>query len=149
MTAILPGAYLTLRRVAAGLTIADVAERIGTDPRLGEIDRCQLITQIEADARGATIHTLTALRRAYPFSVDVLSQLARLADGEPFRAPQLCRVCGCSEFDACADRSGYGCWWVERDLCSSCASAADRAAVAEDLQDAGPDDFGPKDRPSC
>ncbi|WP_294292626.1 helix-turn-helix transcriptional regulator [uncultured Sphingomonas sp.] len=147
MTAtLLPGAYLAMRRKAAGLTIADVADRIGTDPRLGEIDRRELIEQIEADPRGATIHTLTALRRAYPFSVDVLSQLARLADGEPFPPPRLCRVCGCSELDACSDRSGYGCWWVERDFCSSCAAADDRAAGAEDLQDAGPDDFGQAER---
>ncbi|MBI5520230.1 MAG: hypothetical protein HY916_09235 [Desulfovibrio sp.] len=31
-----------------------------------------------------------------------------------------CRVCGCTEFMACPG----GCWWVEPDLCSSCAQAA-------------------------
>lgn len=29
-----------------------------------------------------------------------------------------CRVCGCTEHAAC-DR---GCWWIEPDLCSSCAT---------------------------
>lgn len=32
---------------------------------------------------------------------------------------QHCRVCNCSNFVACAG----GCWWVEDDLCSSCAPA--------------------------
>ena len=30
-----------------------------------------------------------------------------------------CRVCGCSELDPCPG----GCFWVEDDLCSSCAIA--------------------------
>lgn len=30
-----------------------------------------------------------------------------------------CRVCGCTDFAACPG----GCWWVEDDLCSSCAGA--------------------------
>jgi hypothetical protein len=32
-----------------------------------------------------------------------------------------CRVCGCTEVDACAP----GCSWVEEDLCSVCAVAAE------------------------
>jgi hypothetical protein len=28
-----------------------------------------------------------------------------------------CRVCGCTDNDACEE----GCYWVEADLCSSCA----------------------------
>lgn len=30
---------------------------------------------------------------------------------------QKCRVCGCTDFNACPG----GCWWVEADLCSACA----------------------------
>ena len=30
---------------------------------------------------------------------------------------RVCRVCGCWEYDGCPE----GCWWVEPDLCSSCA----------------------------
>lgn len=30
---------------------------------------------------------------------------------------QACRVCGCTWTNACAG----GCYWVEQDLCSSCA----------------------------
>jgi hypothetical protein len=29
-----------------------------------------------------------------------------------------CRVCGCTDYQACPS----GCWWVEFDLCSACAS---------------------------
>lgn len=32
---------------------------------------------------------------------------------------QRCRVCGCSDFDACMTDDGP-CWWVEEDLCSGC-----------------------------
>ena len=31
-----------------------------------------------------------------------------------------CRACGCTEDAACMS----GCWWVEEDLCSSCADDA-------------------------
>jgi len=30
---------------------------------------------------------------------------------------RVCRVCGCSEYNACEG----GCFWVEKDLCSECA----------------------------
>lgn len=32
-----------------------------------------------------------------------------------------CRVCGCTDDHACEG----GCWWVDRDLCSSCALTAE------------------------
>jgi hypothetical protein len=37
----------------------------------------------------------------------------------PDEALRVCRVCGCSEFNACPG----GCSWVEEDLCSACASS--------------------------
>ena len=33
--------------------------------------------------------------------------------------PGYCRVCGCSQFNACETESGP-CGWVEEDLCSAC-----------------------------
>lgn len=36
------------------------------------------------------------------------------------RSPRTCRVCGCTQNRACEG----GCWWVERDLCSSCRQSA-------------------------
>lgn len=34
-----------------------------------------------------------------------------------------CRVCGCSDMNACEGAFGEGCWWEEFDLCSSCVRA--------------------------
>lgn len=36
---------------------------------------------------------------------------------EQAKKEAVCRVCGCTEGNACGD----GCYWVESDLCSSCA----------------------------
>lgn len=36
---------------------------------------------------------------------------------EPERA---CRICGCTELDACIHPDHGSCWWVEADLCSHC-----------------------------
>ena len=49
---------------------------------------------------------------------------------KPDRNGLRCRVCGCTETDACAG----GCRWVEDDLCSVCATAAE--AVADWMWDA-------------
>lgn len=32
-----------------------------------------------------------------------------------------CRVCGCSDYDACWHDLLGACWWVQPDLCSHCA----------------------------
>lgn len=137
-----PGDYLALRRQAAGLTVADVAAKIATAPRLGEIDRADLIASIEADARGATIHTIAALRSVYPFSIEVVARLAAIADGYPLDPPRLCRVCGCSEFDPCVSSVGgtrLACCWSTADLCSAC-DTVDFSGFVQALDDAGPDD---------
>jgi len=31
-----------------------------------------------------------------------------------------CRVCGCSDLDACVNNDGLCCYWVEDGLCSFC-----------------------------
>jgi len=36
---------------------------------------------------------------------------------------RVCRVCGCSEFNACVGEDGP-CHWVEKDLCSACKETA-------------------------
>lgn len=116
-----PGEYLARRRAAAGLTIADVAQRIGTEPRIAERDRAELIARIEDDTVSPTIITLSALRRVYPFDVAVLARLAAPPAEASGPAPRLCRACACSELDACVGRDGTGCWWAEADLCIACA----------------------------
>ena len=42
--------------------------------------------------------------------------------GIPASLGQVCRVCGCSDYDACWDVViEEPCGWVEEDLCSRCA----------------------------
>jgi aspartate/methionine/tyrosine aminotransferase len=42
-----------------------------------------------------------------------------------------CRVCGCTESNACVNADGETCDWIEEDLCSACANGGD--ASAEEL----------------
>ncbi|WP_449240565.1 hypothetical protein [Desulfoscipio gibsoniae] len=45
-------------------------------------------------------------------------QVKALAEeNEPLFDVNTCRVCGCTDDNACPG----GCWWVEPDLCSRCA----------------------------
>lgn len=135
-----PGAYIRARRTAAGKSLADVAAAIGTEPQLAEHGRIEWLQAIEADVMPARFDTLVVLRNVFRFSFDVLEQLVQISLGADIGAPQICRICACSEFDACqVDQLGWrsptgrlGCWWVEPDLCSACAdrdqSAAEQAA---------------------
>jgi hypothetical protein len=41
---------------------------------------------------------------------------------------QICRVCGCTQENGCPE----GCWWVEPDLCSSCAERIKEEGGGED-----------------
>lgn len=46
----------------------------------------------------------------------------RLPD-RPLRVrPGVCRICGCSDFNACVPPTGVPCHWVQPDLCSNCAA---------------------------
>ena len=121
---ITPGAYLKLRRKAAGLILSDVAARVSTDPHTPEHLRVDQLELIEADIQPAGPSTIMALRRAFPFSVWGLTLLARIAQGDDLAAPRLCRICACSELDACDDRRGGPCGWAEADLCTSCTPAS-------------------------
>lgn len=39
-----------------------------------------------------------------------------------------CRVCGCTDWQACP----RGCWWVEDDLCSACAPKKGKTRLRAD-----------------
>lgn len=55
----------------------------------------------------------------------------RLADSEARK----CRECGCSELNPCTDPDDGGpCYWVERDLCSTCAKRFKASISSEQLQ---------------
>lgn len=100
-----PGHYLRLRRRAAGLEL-DQLPIAGT-----------AALAIEHGARFPTAAEVAALGMAFRFDPVVLGGLVGgIID-------DICRECGCSELDACMD-GGIGCSWVERDLCSACATRA-------------------------
>lgn len=44
----------------------------------------------------------------------------------------VCRVCGCTENEACETEAGEPCHWVEPDLCSACAPEVDEQLAEED-----------------
>jgi hypothetical protein len=117
-----PGAYLKRCRQRAGLSVADVAARMSTEPKTPEHLRGEWLELIEADAMPATFATIVSLRLAYRFDLTLLAQLAAIALGADLPAPILCRICACSDGDACMDALGCACSWAEPDLCSACAT---------------------------
>lgn len=44
-----------------------------------------------------------------------------------------CRVCGCTDATPCM-HTGLPCWWIEKDLCSDCASEEVSAKYDEDFE---------------
>ncbi len=122
-TRLTPGSYLKHRRQAAQLSIVDVAHRIGTEPRTAEHSRGEWLELIEADAAPMTLTTIVALSHVFSFDVRVLWALEQIVQGGVV-VPRLCRICACSEEDACLSGQGIACCWVEDDLCSACAPVA-------------------------
>lgn len=116
-----PGAYLRHRREAALLSIGDVADMFHTQPRWSELERIDWLQRIECDVEQPTFRTLVALRACFTFDLDVLGDLVAIAHGGAVEAPRLCRICACSERDACHDHGGT-CSWTDQDLCSACAT---------------------------
>jgi hypothetical protein len=56
-----------------------------------------------------------------------------------------CRVCGCSDFDACVDPvTGETCWWVREELCSTCAMFRSQLHEAFDAGYQRPDGNEPR-----
>ncbi|MDF0489180.1 XRE family transcriptional regulator [Sphingomonas sp. H39-1-10] len=113
------------------MSVADVAARIATAPRLAEHARVELIELIEADAAPASFATIVVFNNVYAFDLEVLATLERISLGADLPAPRLCRICACSEFDPCVGRTTFGpCSWVAADLCSACASPSLASAAA-------------------
>jgi len=78
-----PGAYIKRKREAAGLSIADVAARLATEPRTAEHARAEWIELIEADETPLLFMTVVALSTAFPIDMRELVRLvtAQLRDG--------------------------------------------------------------------
>lgn len=92
---------------------------IHIEPKLhAEIDqaRDELRIAREQFAGAAGLHIDAAAMKvsACEMRLNCLYADARREPEEP-----ACRVCGCTENNACPG----GCWWVEADLCSSCVGA--------------------------
>jgi len=120
-----PSDYLRLRRVAAGLSVADAARRLiesPADQRRAE----EFLRRLETPGRTALYRsTIAHLLQAFPFDPDAYWQLAE----EPrHRHPRICHGCGCSAHDRCSDAEGGACHWVEQDRCSACSQGARRCA---------------------
>jgi hypothetical protein len=55
-------------------------------------------------------------------TIHARSDMSDWGFGETDMSGRECRVCGCSELDACVDEAGGTCYWIEQDLCSACTS---------------------------
>lgn len=129
--ALSPGTYLRLRREAAGVTREAVAIALAAGQTRLQDAALLRVEQIEADLVFATAREIPLMRAVFRFDSQVLDQLA---DIHFFRAdlphPRLCRVCGCSELDACLDhRRSTACHWIDLDLCSGCVTQSRSAAA--------------------
>lgn len=129
---ITPGAYLARRREHAGYSIEDVALRIETEPQLALRDRVDWLRRMESDVEIVSVSAASALQRVYPLSVDIVAELVglHLLQSDSIEAPRLCRICACSDLDACIDGRGGGCAWAEHDLCTACDATAARDEAA-------------------
>jgi hypothetical protein len=125
-----PGTYIRKRREAAGQTLDQVVSWFADDG--SGITRGELMTQLRALESGtAPAKALSAepLKGAFPFDPDVYLALVFLASGAKVALPPICRVCACSEFDACIDDVfGGTCAWAP--LCTHCQGEDPGPAVS-------------------
>lgn len=70
-----PGTYLKKRRVAAGLSIIDLAAMVHTNPRWGGVDKVAWIDRIEHDVAALSPDVIATLAGVFRFSPTVLGQL--------------------------------------------------------------------------
>lgn len=73
-----PGSYIRSCRIAAGLSVADVAAAVSTEPRIAEHLRAEWIELIEQDVMAPTFVTVAALRCAFAFDLEQLESLTML-----------------------------------------------------------------------
>lgn len=125
-----PGAYLRLRREAAGLSLDDVALALETAPPVSARSRAEWIGTVEAGDAPLTIGVALALQRIVTFDWDLLVALAGVEAGLGAYVPAFCRVCACSEWDPCTLSAGDTCGWAKPDLCTRCAPEQPQAAAA-------------------
>lgn len=129
-----PGAYLDRRRVAAGLTREQVADRLAALPYAivaATPAHIALLTDrlaaAELEGQHFTQPQAALLRQIFRFDVDVYLQLIDLqaaGPGSGLPVPHVCTSCACSWWMACVDDTGP-CAWSDADpnRCTHCAPA--------------------------
>jgi hypothetical protein len=93
-----------------------------------EAEAVQPLRERYEAARGALdeVHTVAAQIRGGELLAPTLDEsLAQIEDLCVLFDGDACRLCGCTQEMACEG----GCWWVEADLCSECATPAQKAAA--------------------
>lgn len=115
---ITPPAYVRLRRYAHDLSIVEVGERLASKAQ-DQAEARALIRVLETEGVVARHReTLELIATAFPIDPDVYFQLAT----QPFaNHPAICRVCGCSQNDACGGELTPACGWDAPALCTACA----------------------------
>lgn len=123
--ALSPAAYLHLRRVAAGLSVDQVAERLAPRAR-DRAEATALIYLLEtAGVRARHAETLHMLRAIFPLDPEVYRQLA---EDPAERHPRICRSCGSSHWDPCT-AGDECCAWATLTCCTRCARQTGSAAA--------------------
>ena len=134
-----PGQYLQKRRVAAGLSLAEVVDRLAGQPVLfirptqRDVDRMLgRLRRIEANGDFLTPEQAEMMARIFPCAPQVYLQLAALHHSGPgldLPQPALCAKCACSWTDPCTGPDG-ACAWTgpEQNLCSACDAIERKAA---------------------
>lgn len=137
-----PGAYLDRRRTVAGLTRAQVADRLAALPWAiapaspDAIDRLtDRLAAAELEGQHFTAPQAALLRQIFPFDVYVYLALIDIDAAGPgcgLPQPQLCTGCGCSWHDPCSTADG-GCAWssIDPHRCTGCQPSAAPAPSRE------------------
>ncbi len=99
-----PGTYIRLRREAAGLSLADVAGMLDTDPHVSAQRRVDWLAAIEADREAVNERIALALIVVLPIDFAALSLLvANAAGARDVVAPRICDHCGAGAIVGCRD----------------------------------------------
>jgi len=118
---ITPAAYLRLRRVHAGLTVAQLAGRITSDPAQHSMATAMLHLLETPGVVARHRDTTRALARVLPFDAAVYWQLAT----DPVEAhPRICRGCGYTVWDAYSVEDML-LGWATDTSCTRCTPGTD------------------------
>lgn len=129
LTPMTPATYVRLRRMAAGLTEQQLADRLAVLYRRERpgfavthpigAHMLHVVRALEMpNAKARLRETVDAIAAVMPFDADVYWQLR---DNKPTRHPRVCRGCGCSQHDACQHDHWGNCSWASPTQCSHCA----------------------------